>query len=137
MQVKIDTREKFTLLTPETDFLSDNLAVSLISAIESVRHSDLPNLILKLDAVSSIDDRVALQLAQVQNSFYEYHHSFVICQMQEPVEATFEKLDLLDSLNFTPTESEAWDIVQMEEIERELMDDDHPHFNNWEEEDNN
>jgi hypothetical protein len=26
-------------------------------------------------------------------------------------------------MNVTPTESEAWDIVQMEEIERELMDD--------------
>ena len=25
-------------------------------------------------------------------------------------------------LNVTPTESEAWDIVQMEEIERELLD---------------
>jgi hypothetical protein len=27
-------------------------------------------------------------------------------------------------MNITPTESEAWDIVQMEEIERELMDED-------------
>jgi hypothetical protein len=27
-------------------------------------------------------------------------------------------------MNFTPTESEAYDIVQMEEIERELLDDD-------------
>ena len=27
-------------------------------------------------------------------------------------------------MNVTPTESEAWDIVQMEEIERELMDGD-------------
>jgi hypothetical protein len=26
-------------------------------------------------------------------------------------------------MNVTPTESEAWDIVQMEEIERELLDD--------------
>jgi hypothetical protein len=26
-------------------------------------------------------------------------------------------------MNTTPTESEAWDIVQMEEIERELLDD--------------
>jgi hypothetical protein len=25
-------------------------------------------------------------------------------------------------MNITPTESEAWDIVQMEEIERELLD---------------
>ena len=32
----------------------------------------------------------------------------------------------LEQLNVTPTESEAWDIVQMEEIERELLDDDHP-----------
>ena len=27
-------------------------------------------------------------------------------------------------MNVTPTESEAWDIVQMEEIERELLDGD-------------
>jgi len=26
-------------------------------------------------------------------------------------------------MNVTPTESEAWDMVQMEEIERELLDD--------------
>jgi hypothetical protein len=31
---------------------------------------------------------------------------------------------LLELMNFTPTESEAYDIVQMEEIERELLDDD-------------
>jgi len=33
-------------------------------------------------------------------------------------------------MNITPTESEAWDIVQMEEIERELMDSDDMLFNN-------
>jgi len=36
--------------------------------------------------------------------------------------ALIAKLDLLDYLNITPSESEAWDIVQMEEIERELLD---------------
>jgi hypothetical protein len=41
--------------------------------------------------------------------------------MQKPVEEFFDQLELLDVLNFTPTESEAWDIVQMEEIERELL----------------
>ena len=40
-----------------------------------------------------------------------------------------EKYQLLETMNITPTESEAWDIVQMEEIERELMDDDNPLFN--------
>jgi hypothetical protein len=30
-------------------------------------------------------------------------------------------MDLLELMNVTPTESEAWDIVQMEEIERDLL----------------
>ena len=49
--------------------------------------------------------------------------SFVICNLQPKVEAVFEKEELIDVMNITPTESEAWDIVQMEEIERELMGD--------------
>ena len=31
-------------------------------------------------------------------------------------------MDGFEVMNVTPTESEAWDIVQMEEIERELME---------------
>jgi hypothetical protein len=42
--------------------------------------------------------------------------------MQKPVEEVFEQMELLDILNVTPTESEAWDIVQMEEIEREFLE---------------
>jgi hypothetical protein len=33
-------------------------------------------------------------------------------------------------MNITPTESEAWDILQMEEIERELLDSDDMEFSN-------
>ena len=40
-----------------------------------------------------------------------------------------KKSSLLELMNVTRTESEAWDIIQMEEIERELMDDDDPQFN--------
>ena len=36
------------------------------------------------------------------------------------VKEAFAKTNLLETINYTPTESEAWDIVQMEEIEREL-----------------
>jgi hypothetical protein len=42
------------------------------------------------------------------------------------VEAFLDKAEVLEMLNITPTESEAWDILQMEAIERELLDDDHP-----------
>ena len=46
--------------------------------------------------------------------------------MQPAVEQKLEELELLEEMNITPTETEAWDIVQMEEIERELMDDTDP-----------
>jgi hypothetical protein len=39
------------------------------------------------------------------------------------VEEFLDKIEVLDLLNYTPTETEAWDIVQMEEIERELFED--------------
>jgi hypothetical protein len=40
--------------------------------------------------------------------------------MNQHVKESFFNANLLEKINYTPTESEAWDIVQMEEIEREL-----------------
>jgi len=37
------------------------------------------------------------------------------------VEDYLEAEGILELMNVTPTESEAWDIVQMEEIERDLF----------------
>ena len=44
------------------------------------------------------------------------------CCMQPAVEEWLDAQGLLEIMNVTPTESEAWDIVQMEEIEREFLD---------------
>ena len=49
--------------------------------------------------------------------------------MNATVEEYLDELELLEVMNVTPTESEAGDIIQMEEIERDLMDDDDPQFN--------
>jgi hypothetical protein len=46
---------------------------------------------------------------------------FVICELQKPVEDFLDQHSLLEMMNVTPTQSEAWDIVQMEEIEREMF----------------
>ena len=129
MQVKIDTREKFTVITPDTDCLSDNLTAELSSVISAYQQNDIKNVVLNLKNVSAVDDMAAERLVKLQQQFYESNASFVICEMQNSVEEQFEQLELLDLLNVTPTESEAWDIVQMEEIERELMDGDDMLFN--------
>lgn len=85
---------------------------------------------LNLSEVAGIEEGAAGILAELQQTFYDNHASFVICCLQPSVEESLEKLELLELLNITPTESEAWDIVQMEEIERELLDGDDMEFDN-------
>ncbi len=60
-------------------------------------------------------------LLKLQQSFYDQQASFVICELQPAVEEMLDQNGILEVMNVTPTESEAWDIVQMEEIERELL----------------
>lgn len=79
---------------------------------------------LNLKQIKTIDDEAAAKLVNLQQSFYESNTSFVICEMQTSLEEKFEELDLLELMNVTPSESEAWDIVQMEVMERELLDGD-------------
>lgn len=129
MQVKIDTKEKFHVLTPECSELSANMAAVINETATQLLQHEVKNIVLNLQVVAVIDEGAANLLASIQQQFYEQHHSFVICNLQPKVENTLEELELLEFMNVTPTESEAWDIVQMEEIERELLDDDEPMFN--------
>ncbi|MEO5942268.1 MAG: STAS domain-containing protein [Ferruginibacter sp.] len=122
MNVKIDTKEKFTVITPDESVISANMTEELHNLLLSYIKKETPHIILDLKNVSSIDDIVAEKIAYIQQQFYEKNCSFIVCEVQQPVEDIFEKIELLEEMNVTPTESEAWDIVQMEEIERELMD---------------
>ncbi len=122
MNVKTDTKEKFTVITLQQDIISANMTAD-IEHLANYGTAKVPHLIINMSMVKEIDSTIANTLAEMQQSFYEADKSFVICALQPTVEAIFEKEDLLEIMNITPTESEAWDIVQMEEIERELMND--------------
>jgi len=122
MKFKIDTREKFTMITPDSDFSSDNLTAEFKELIHSyLQHKT--NIVINLKNVSKAEETIVHEIAALQQQFYEQHISFVICEVQLPVQAVINRLDLDDVMNITPTETEAWDIVQMEEIERELLGD--------------
>jgi anti-anti-sigma regulatory factor len=127
MNFKIDTREKFTIITPVTDFFSDNLTAELIELANSYLQKRI-NLVINFKNVDSINEQYAEQIAALQQQFYEENLSFVVCELQPAVLSLLEKLELDDIINVTPSETEAWDIVQMEEIERELMSDENASF---------
>jgi anti-anti-sigma regulatory factor len=122
MEIKINTKEKFTVIAPITTHLTDKFAQELQSTCLPFLEKEIKNIVLNLASIATIDEEAANTITQLQQQFYEKNTSFVICQMSLILEEAFDKLELLEMLNTTPTESEAWDIVQMEEIERELMD---------------
>ncbi len=122
MNVKIDTKEKFTVLTPQVEKISANMTED-IEKLAGYAPVGIPHLVINMINVSEIAPEAAQKLSDVQQQAYEKDHSFVICEMQDAVEAVFDAEELTDMMNITPSESEAWDIVQMEEIERELMGD--------------
>jgi anti-anti-sigma factor len=130
MEVKIDTKEKFTVVTPIIAALPDNIAAEWVETCKEQLLKAVKNTILNLEKVTEISLVAANILVELQQLFYEKNASFVICGLQPPVEDALENMELLEILNVTPTESEAWDIVQMEEIERELLDSDDFSFDN-------
>ena len=80
-----------------------------------------PIVVFNLSGIQSIDVPSAEALLNLQQYFYENNASFVFFGLDKSVEDFLEKNEILELMNITPTESEAWDIVQMEEIERELL----------------
>ena len=121
MNFKIDTKEKFTVITPETDCLDANIAGELWKTATMCLAEAPHNVIVNLREVKKADNDAVNDITGLQQHFYENGASFVICEVAKTLLPQFESEDLRDVLNITPTESEAWDIVQMDEIERELM----------------
>jgi anti-anti-sigma factor len=122
MQVKIDTKEKFHAITVSELTLSATMTEEMSDSLLAYLQNDVKNIVLILNNVQSIDTTAAEKLVYIQQKFYENNASFVICELQKPVEEFLDSTGLLEIMNVTPTQSEAWDIVQMEEIERELLD---------------
>jgi anti-anti-sigma factor len=126
MKVKIDTKERFHAITLPGNSLSATMTEELGACLLPYLQNDVKNVVLILKDIQNIDIAAAEKLVSIQQNFYESNASFVICELQKPVEEFLDKNELLEIMNVTPSESEAWDIVQMEEVERELLDGEDP-----------
>jgi anti-anti-sigma factor len=121
MQVKIDTREKFYVITINEPLFAANMTADLDNSLLAPLQNDVKNVVLNLKDIKSMDIAAAEHLVKLQQNYYEQNASFVVCSLQKEVEEMLEKAELLELMNVTPTQSEAADIVMMEEIERELL----------------
>ena len=122
MNVKSDTKEKFHAITLPGPTLSATMTAELGECLLPYLQNDVKNLVVVLSEIESVDVPAAEKLVYIQQKFYENNASFVVCELQEKVEEFLDQNELLEMMNVTPTQSEAGDIVQMEEIEREFLD---------------
>jgi anti-anti-sigma factor len=129
MDFKIDTKEKFVVVTPKDATISDIMAVEFEQKLLSFINSVPKNVIVNMFEVNEISTNTASLLLKIQQTFYENKASMVLCSLTPNVATCFDSMGIADVINQTPTESEAWGIVQMEEIERELFDGEDMLFN--------
>lgn len=120
MNVKTDTKEKFTVITLPGPAVSASMTEELSEILLPYLQNDVKNIALLMSEVEEIDIGIAEKLVFLQQKFYENGASFVICELRKPVEKFLDENELLEMMNVTPTLSEAQDIIQMEEIEREM-----------------
>lgn len=118
---KLDTKEKFNVITPKTASIADITSEELSQILETQLKKQTKNVIINFENVETISTQAAEMLAEMASKYMEANSSFVLCQISPSIKIVLDEMELLDILNVTPTESEAWDIVQMEEIERELF----------------
>jgi len=126
MLFKNESKEKFEVFLVTEANLTASLTETMAQSIIPVLEKDVKNVVLNLKNVATLDLASCAILSNLQQKFYDNQASFVICEVQTAVEEVFEQSGYLEVMNITPTESEAWDIVQMEEIERELFGSDDP-----------
>jgi len=124
MNVKTDTKEKFHVITLPGPTLSATMTAELGECLLPYLQNDVKNLVVTLNEIETLDIPSAEKLVYIQQKFYENNASFVVCELRKMVEEFLDQNELLEMMNVTPTQSEAGDIVQMEEIEREFLDED-------------
>ncbi len=123
-----DIKEKFKVITILNTELLSNLVGELDKLTTEWGNAAPKNLVINLKNVTNWEEAIIEQIASAQGQFYEKNISFVICALSGPMQDILDNTEYAELLNMTPTESEAWDIVQMEEIERELLDSDDMEF---------
>ncbi len=121
MKVKIDTKEKMHVITIEESKLTANMTENLQKSLLPYLKNPIKNVVVNFENINEIDRPAANTLIEIQQNFYDAKNSMVFCKLRPQVEKFLEENDFLEMMNVTPTESEAWDIVQMEEIEREFF----------------
>jgi anti-anti-sigma factor len=122
MKVKISTNDKFHAITVVEPILAANMTAALHELCIPYLNQEVKNLLLNVKDIQKMDSAAAHAILELRNLFYANHASFVLCEMQPEPKKYFDQNEQFEILQIVPSQSEASDIIFMEEIEREFTD---------------
>ena len=124
MKFKIDKQERYTVLSLEEDNLNTMLAPELKSEFVIIRNEGVQNLILDLSAVKFVDSS-GLSAILTAHRLWNDEGTFILTGVENSAVKKLIEISRVDTvLTILPTLAESIDYVMMEEIERELNEED-------------
>jgi hypothetical protein len=122
MAFKIDTKENYTILTPDSKVFDEKLTENLVQKWTELVKEGAANLVVDLQNCSSVSENIMEQWAALHEQFYVQGQSLVFTHLQPEVVAQLSDHEYFHAINITPTMVEAIDIINMEILERDLLD---------------
>ncbi|MCI5090529.1 STAS domain-containing protein [Phaeodactylibacter sp.] len=124
MEYKIKTEERYTVFTLQEENFNSLIAPDVKSELVLLADKDVKNLIMDLSEVKYVDSS-GLSAILTADRLWKKIGSFVLAGAEQPAVKKLMEISRLDTiLTMVPTVSEAIDYIFMEDIERELNDDD-------------
>lgn len=121
MEFKIDTKATYTVITPETELLSANLAGNIRQKVEELEVLGSHNFLINLEYCSGMETAAGNILQDLHQYIYNQEASIVFTSLRENVLQVMKQEQLHLSLNLTPSMIEGVDIISMEVLERDLL----------------
>jgi hypothetical protein len=121
MTFKIDAKEQYTVITPQSCPLNAQLAAELAEQCQVLIQNGSRNFIVDLVLCLDVQSDFLEPFIELSAKHYEEASSFVLVHPPAEMLQLLKKEDAIDSLNYAPTFIEATDMVNMEILERDLF----------------
>lgn len=122
MKFALDKKEKYSVFALEEENLNSLIAPNLKSEFIFLRNEGVNNLIFDMSGVKYVDSS-GLSSILTANRIWKGYGSFIITGINSPSISKLIEISRLESiLTIIPTLEESVDYVFMEEIQRELSE---------------
>lgn len=124
MNFTIESKDKYTLVTANVDKLDTTCAPELKSELVYLNKTGVRNVIINMGKTRYCDSSGLSSLLVANRLCKGVNGTLVICALQEPVMKLVQISQLESVLSITPSEEEAVDLLYMEEMEKDVKNED-------------